>query len=799
MLAPRQNPSLWLAVSAALFLAPVGFSREYPPKAIETFLSEHCYDCHDDTTSKGSLNLLDLTFELGDHGNFETWERVFHRVEHDEMPPEKKPRPDPKAMEAFLASLKKPLLTADLIEKKEIGSVNVRRLTRREYENTLHDLLGIDLPLQEILPEDPATHGFETVAEGQQLSHHNLSSYLEAADVALDEAFGRFTGGGEAKYSKVFPAEKLAHKTSGPGNYRGPQLREGYSVAWPITLQFYGRMQATRAPESGWYRVTLKDVHGLSVGDNGAVWGTLRSGTGSSATPMLYYIGSIEATKKKRDLTFDAWIREGHLLELRPNDATLKRAPSGATGGKVSYQNQNHLKAGIQGIAVKSITMERIYPNASRWELRSKLFAGISKEELPMLQQSQSRKVLVTKAIRSFADLAFRRPVTEEQVTPYVEMALGVMDEPGRKPIDGLQAAYRAILCSPRFLTLIEKPGVLDDHALAARLSYALWNSMPDPKLRALADAGELSHWKAFHSQVTRMLEDPKSERFINSFTDQWLNLKEIDFTTPDTRLYRTFDSVVQDSMVAETRAFVRELVTNNLSITNLIDSDFAMLNERLARFYGVDEATLKIGEGLQRVSLKDPLRGGLVTQGSVLKVTANGTTTSPVIRGVWVGQRILGLEIPHPPADIPAVEPDIRGAVSIRDQLTKHMDSESCAGCHRNIDPGGFALENFNPVGLWREKYGTQKNAASVDTSGVTPDGVSFANLQEWKQIYVKRPDQLTEAFAKQLLTYATGAPPRFSDREAIEKIVKSAREKNYGVRSIIHSTLGSEVFRTK
>ncbi|MEM1295451.1 MAG: DUF1592 domain-containing protein [Verrucomicrobiota bacterium] len=795
----RRSHSFCLPILfTVLFACGEGFSQNYPPEKVDDFFADHCYSCHDDTTSKGGLNLYDLAFELGNHANFETWERVFHRVELGEMPPAKKPRPEAKQKKDFLDLLHKPMLAADLKEKRELGSVRVRRLTRLEYENTLHDLLGIDLPLQEILPEDPATHGFETVAEGQQLSHHNLASYLAAADVALEEAFGRVSPEGESRYKNLISATKLASKINS-GNYRGPQLSNGYSIAWYISPQFYGRMAATRVPESGWYRVTLKQTHGINAKD-GVVWGTLRSGACSSNAPILYPVGIIEATSQKRDISFEAWIREGHMLELKPNDSTLKRAPTGSYGGNVSYKGQNHQKAGLKGIAVKAIEMERIYPNAARWELRSKLFAGISKEELPKLQQNQGRKQLVTRAIRNFADRAFRRPVTEAQVALYADLALHVMDEPGKKPIDGLKVAYRAVLCSPRFLTLVEKPGHLDDHAIASRLSYTLWNSMPDEKLRAAADAGKLKEdWKTYHSHVTRMVDSEKSDRFVQSFTDQWLNLKEIDFTTPDTRRFRTFDSVVKESMVEETRAFVRELVRKNLPITHLIDSDFAMWNERLARFYGVKDVPLKIGQGVQRVSLNNHLRGGLVTQGSVLKVTANGTTTSPVIRGVWVGERILGLEIPPPPDDVPAVEPDIRGAVSIRDQLSKHTNSESCAGCHRNIDPAGFALENFDAVGLWRQKYGTQKKAAVVDPSGITPEGTEFASLKEWKEIYVNRPDQLTEAFAKQLLTYATGASPRFSDRAAIDQIVKRAKEKNYGVRSIIHTTLGSEVFRTK
>jgi len=326
-----------------------------------------------------------------------------------------------------------------------------------------------------------------------------------------------------------------------------------------------------------------------------------------------------------------------------------------------------------------------------------------------------------------------------------------------------------------------------------------LWNSMPDKTLRKLADESKLKDWKVFNAEVTRLLENPKSDRFVASFTDQWLNLKEIDFTAPDTRLYRSFDTVVQDSMINETRQFVRELIRRNGSITNLIYSDFGILNERLARFYGMDGVSVEPGNGLQKVSLNKSPRGGLITQGSVLKVTANGTTTSPVVRGVWVAERILGLHIPPPPADVPAIEPDIRGAVSIRDQLNKHRDSESCASCHKTIDPAGFALESFDPVGLWRTKYSTRKNAAKVDPSGITPDGDTFDDIGQWKKIYLKKPNMLTAGFVKQLVTYATGAEPRFSDRESIAKIVARAGEMEYGLRSIIHTTFASDLFKMK
>ncbi len=785
--------------AVALTTAATATAENYPPKELETFLSQHCYECHDDTTDKGDLNLLDLEFAPDQFDNFLAWQNVFDMVETGEMPPKDEPRPDADKIASFLDRLKQPLVAASRAASIESGRVNVRRLTRREYEYTIHDLLGVDLPLQEILPDDPSTHGFETVATGQHLSHHNLGAYLEAADLALADAFGR-THGKDNNFSRAYSPEELTKK--GNGNFRGPEIRDGLSISWPMTLQFYGRMPVTNVPKSGWYRVTLKDVHAINP-RNGAVWGTLRSGECSSNAPVLYMLGLVEATTEKRDIVYDAWIRKGHNLELKPNDITLKKPPSGATGGNVSYQGRDLIKEGFEGIAISGIAIESIHPNSDRKEMWRNLYPGMNSEKVAKLQSDNSaeRDPVIAELVKNFATRAFRRPLTEEQIAPYVQLATDKAGEAGMKATDGLKTAYRAILCSPRFLTLIEKPGKLDDHALASRLSYALWCSMPDQQLRTLANEGKLTgDGETFHSQIKRLLDDPKSERFVASFTDQWLNLKEIDFTAPDAKLYRTFDVVVQDSMVNETRSFVSKLIQNNRSITHLIDSNYAMLNERLARFYGMTELPIEVGAGIQEVKVSDRQRSGLITQGAVLKVTANGTTTSPVVRGVFVGERILGIHIPPPPADVPAVEPDIRGAVSIRDQLAKHSSDESCAACHLKIDPQGFALETFDPVGLWREKYGNgKKGAAKVDPSGVTLEGEKFDGIRGWKDIYLNRPDQLTESFANQLLTYATGAEPRFSDREAIAHIVKTAGEKDYGMRSIFHATLGSEVFRTK
>lgn len=532
----------------------------------------------------------------------------------------------------------------------------------------------------------------------------------------------------------------------------------------------------------------------MNPGEDGAVWGTLNSGTCYSNAPMLYMIGLVEATSQPRDVVYEAWIREDHMLELKPNDATLKRAPTGATGGNVSFKDRDLKKQGFEGIAHRGIEIERIYPMGSCKMVKETLFGKDGLEAW-----GSNPKAGLKTLVKDFASHAFRRPVTDAQVAAYQEIGLASLDA-GESLSEALRSSYRAILCSPRFLTLLESPGQLDDYSLASRLSYALWVSMPDEQLLKVAQEGKLSKPWALSKQIDRMLDDPKADRFINSFTDQWLKLKEIDFTTPDRGLYPEFDPVLQQSMLEETRAFFAELVKDDLAVKNLVDSKFSMLNGRLARHYRAD-VDLKIGDGLQRIALPEAnqARGGLVTHGAILKVTADGTSTSPVVRGVFVNERILGVHLAPPPPNVPAIEPDIRGATSIRDQLEKHRSNESCASCHATIDPPGFVLEQFDPIGMWRKNYGRGGKGVPVDPSGVTPDGAEFGGITGWKRIYVEREPQLAKGFASQLLTYGTGAAIRFSDEELLDQVVAEAGKNGYGVRSLIHASLKSRIFTHK
>ncbi|MEM7678433.1 MAG: DUF1592 domain-containing protein, partial [Myxococcota bacterium] len=574
-----------LVLAVLLTTAKAGFA--VPPGPLGDFLDRHCVDCHDADISKADLNLADLKFDLKDRSNFTIWRRVYERVRDGEMPPAKKRRPEAAELAELLPALKEPLLAADRLDAKERGRVRSRRLTRQEYEHTLQDLLGIDLPLKDLLPEDPTAHGFETVADGQQLSHFQLARYLDVADRALAEAFDRALNG-DATYTADFSPGRLS-RGIGRINYRGPESRDGESISWPVYRAFYGRMRSIRIPKDGWYRVTLRNVRAINPVRGGTVWGTLRSGAGVSAEPVLYQIGIVEATETPRDLQYEAWIQRGHLLELKPNDRTLRGAPT-QTGrpDTVAYRSRNE-EQGFSGIAHRGIRIERIHPNGDRAAVRKNLFGDADLEAT-----RENPKSVVNQLITRFARRAFRRPVAEEHLEPYREIAQAVLAE-GNTLAEALRAGYRAILCSPRFLTFVERPGQLDDYALASRLSYALWVSMPDGKLMQAASEGMLRDPKTLETQIDRMLSDAKFERFIDSYSDQWLKLKEIGFTNPDRRQFRTFDPVVQESMLQETRAFLREMIQSDRGASDLVNSDFAFWNERLARHYQVD-ANLKPG-----------------------------------------------------------------------------------------------------------------------------------------------------------------------------------------------------------
>ncbi len=418
--------------------------------------------------------------------------------------------------------------------------------------------------------------------------------------------------------------------------------------------------------------------------------------------------------------------------------------------------------------------------------------------------------------LRSFLHRAYPRTIQENDVFRFMNLYKERRNA-GLSFGEAMVVCYTAILASPSFVFLNEQPGRLSDEALATRLALFLWNSSPDESLRTEVKAGKLGSKRGLRDLTDRMLNHEKASRFREAFLDYWLDLRKIHDSTPSTTLYNDYylDDALVEAAVDETLLTFEEMIAENLPVSTVVDADFTFLNERLAVHYGIPNV---MGVPMRKVTLPpDNVRGGLLTQASILKVTANGTTTSPVLRGAWIVERIMGIKIPPPPP-VDAVEPDIRGAVTIRQQLEKHSSSQSCAACHQKMDPPGFALESFDVMGGWRDRYraadetktpveGIGKNGLNfqyhhglpVDSAGKLPDGREFQDIKEFKRLVVEEHDLLAKNLMHKFVIYGTGAPVGFSDRDEVERILERVKEKGYGIRTIIHEVIQSDLFRNK
>ncbi len=771
------------------------------PQSTQQFLSRHCVDCHQGSGAEGGLDLVTLE-GLSDPQAMDHWVRIFDRVADHEMPPQDADEVSAKQRDQFLSATGAWIADVQRDRQARLGRVQARRLTNEQLQRTLHDLFAIDIPLATLMPEESRTDGFSNIADGQSLSHFQLETHLSVVDAALDEAFRRAAesdSSAKLDSSKVreYSARRLARENPGR-RCRDPEMIDGSAVVWSSNLIFYGRITSTTVRESGWYRITMTASAVNKPADHG-VWCTVRSGQCTSGAPLMSWIGSFEAGDEPQPRTFEAWIPAGHMLEIRPGDETLRRArfQGGQVGaGEGSPQN-------VPGVAFDGMTIERIHPGGDVATVRARLFGDlhvdVSGGTLAMISDDVPSDI--KQQLYRFARRAFRRIPSDADVAPYQEMWDGLVAE-GADPLDALRSCYRAILCSPRFMYFTEPAGPLDDHAIASRLSYLLSGSMPDEQLSRLADEGRLRDAKVLQAEVSRLIAGPRGQRFVRDFASQWLDLVDINFTEPDRKLYGDFDVVVQNAMLDETHAYLNEMLANDRSVRDLIDSQHSYLNSRLARYYGIDGVQ---GEQLRRVSLSPQgHRGGLMSQGSILKVTANGTDTSPVLRGIWISERILGVPIPPPPASVPAIEPDIRGAKTIREQLQKHLSDSRCASCHKNIDPPGYALENFDAAGKWRDRYmvvsgGRYRRGAEIDASATLADGREFDNFDQFRELLLDDIRPIAKNVAEKLLIYGTGAAITFADRDVVEEIVDATAENDFGFRSLLQAVVTSPTFLSK
>ena len=805
------------AISAcvSILLIPA-VSPAFDDRPLHVFLENHCYECHDDQSEKGGLDLYSLSTELGDPATMQKWVRIFDRVKNGEMPPEDEPQPNASERSAFTQILSQPLTAAHADAK---GTV-LRRLNRREYENTLNDLFGTNLKLAKTLPEDGRAHGFDTVGEALGLSRVQLQRYLEAADSVLDASIVKTVGKPE---SELISASYATGRDA--ENFLGKQwlkLPDGAVVFFQDINYPSGLLREANTKEAGYYRVRIT---GYAYQSENAITFAVNGDTyarGAEKPTFGYF--SFEPGQAQT-IEFKTWIESRYMIQIKP---------WGIYDANYEIKNKGIKNYRGPGLAILNVELEGPLVEEFPSRGHKMLFDGIERRERePGNPNDRTRSWYVPKfdielpedsepatvalpVLERVAAKAFRRPVIADKLSAYVdlfqsELALGASFE------EALRTAVSAILCSPDFIFLKESPGWLDAYALASRLSYFLTRTAPDEKLLALAADGSLrSDPAVLPAQMDRLMSGPLFERFIVDFTDAWLNLREINFTSPDKTLFPEFDAYLQWSMLEESRSFFRELIRNNHPIVHVVKSDFAMLNDRLARHYELDELG-DLGPELRKITLPaDSVRGGILSQAAVHKVSANGTNTSPVVRGIWVMERILGETPAPPPPGVPGVEPDIRGASTLREILDKHRDSESCQSCHIVIDPPGFALESFNPVGTWRERFRSlgegeriekvvngrkvrYKLGPEVDSTGRTPDGQSFANFNQFRDILATRPERLARAMTEKLLTFSTGREMGFSDRPEIDRIVKESAKTNYALRDLMHLIIASEIFRRK
>ncbi len=765
---------------------------------LKQFFIQHCEKCHSGESPMGNFATSALSNDFADIENRERWLTVLEQLREEKMPPPDKPRPPALDIEQAIDTILSEIGNIEIARREREGRVVMRRLNRAEYANTLRDLLGVELDLADLLPMETSTNGFDNNAELLHTSSFLMRNYLDAADRALEEAIANEPEPWILKKRFDIREEKSVKATGSV--YRHTDDGVAIFATWE-SANIRVTMWNFRSHVRGKYRFRISGYGFQSEGKPIAF--RVTAGTLKEVTEEHLVDYFAVPADKPTVVEFTEQLEPENRIRILA-EGLPALPPAVEKVGADKYSGPGLV---IQWVDVEGPLLES-WPPPSHLAIFGNLpRKRVSPERFEVVSQQPMEDA--ERILREFARRAFRRPVSNLDIQPFLERVKSKLNENDSFE-QAIRVGLKGILMSPDFLFLRETSAKLDDIALASRLSYFLWSSMPDETLFQLAANHRLHERDVLRDQVERMLGDPKSKAFHTNFTGQWLSLRAIDATLPDGTLYPEYDDILKTSMVKETTLFFDEVLKNDLPLTHFVSSDFSFLNARLAKHYRIAGV-----EGMEMRKVKLPVeshRGGLLTMGSVLKVTANGTTTSPILRGAWVLERILGTPPPKPPNDVEAIEPDIRGATTIREQLAKHRTVESCASCHRKIDPPGFALESFDVIGGWREHYratGEPRevngrkvrfwDGPAVDPSDALPDGRPFRDIDQYKQLILEDKDQLARNLAEKLIAYSTGAAPGYPDRHAIEAIVGLVREKNYGFKALLHEVVQSPLFQNK
>ncbi len=748
-----------VAVIGAAQAQEAGQAKSPVPEQVGAFFEQHCVKCHGGPKPKAELALDELQETSSVPQNRETWEKILDAIELRAMPPEPRPRPMESEYRSLARWIETALDTLDCTGKKYPGRVTLHRLNRAEYDNTIRDLLGVDFYPAADFPSDDVGHGFDNIADVLTLPPLLMEKYLNAAGEILDRVVVTNPARRKTRLRDELRGGKgnAARGLYSPGDVTG-------LFTFPVDGEYILRAkahadQAGPDPARMSFRVDARDVQTVDV-------------TAERDRPETHEI-RLAVTAGEREFAV-RFVNDYY----RPNDPDPKKR-----GDRNLYVHHLEVEGPVKFKPVK-IT-----------ESHKRLFS--CGHDLSQEHGADCAEHI----IEQFATRAYRRPVKQSEVDRLLTL-VELARAQGERFEDQIKVAAQAVLVSPHFLFRVELdarqdelPRPVSDFELASRLSYFLWSSMPDRQLFELAERGSLRAPGVLAVQVERMLRDEKSRALVDNFASQWLNLRNLELIEPDPELFPGFDDDLRSAMLRETEMFFAAVMDEDRSVLDFLTGDFTFVNETLARHYNLSAVK---GEEFRRVSFPSDERGGILTHASILTLTSNPTRTSPVKRGKWILENLLGMAAPPPPAGVEELDDgkQVQLSGSLRQRMEQHRAKPVCASCHNRMDPLGFGFENFDAVGAYRDRDGK----FPIDASGMLPSGESFDGPAGLRALLRKtRRDQFCCCLTEKMLTYAIGRGLEYYDKCAVDEILESMQRNDYKFSSLIMGVVNSTPFQMR
>ncbi|WP_436715698.1 DUF1592 domain-containing protein [Roseiconus lacunae] len=796
---------------------------------VEQFLRDYCIDCHDSDNAEGERSFDTFALPLDSVSGLITANEIIDQITLKAMPPEDADQPSDDRRLAVVGQLREAVMRSKQSFQSKGGRTVMRRLSKREYENTLADLFGrrVDtLGLTADFPKDATSRHLDTIGESKVTSGFLLDQYFQAANRLVEHRLGKpqteprvwHFKDNFRQYEELTGAHKSVFKFEFLCLYEQPNtdtrqggyahiedFLKGVPVSGLYDIEVHAAaMHRDTHYDADIFRIDFSEPFQLAV-----VPGDARKGHIHYPQAIEPILGQdIVPDNDPEWLTFRVWLEKGQTPRfIFPNGPYESRASVIEVNRR--YKDEFEGKNYRSGVVRTHILLHGELPHIKIGEVKVHgplKEQGGSAEEIAVFGKDGFQKEKAAEQLHAFARRAFRRPLVaadRDRIDAMYQRRLTEQATPRQAALDTL----KLILCSPSFLYLSEQTDddviVLPSVDLASRLSYTLWAGPPDDALLKIGESGELAKKNVLRQQIREMLKDDRTSRFVEGFLDSWLNLRDLGNLPPPRRDARDYYAKnLPRSMKREARLYFKHLLDSNGAVTELLDSDYTFVDKHLAAFYGLPEKdSMRLADGFQRVEFKgEAKRGGVLGMAAVLTVSANGVDTSPVTRGVWVSENILGIVPPPPPDDVPAIDANVSGAETIREKLTLHRADPACNVCHRKIDPLGYALEAFDPIGRYRTKYPKVRGkSAKIDTTGELLTGERYSDVTSFKQLLLStQRDRFLHHLVETFLSYATGRHMEPTDQFEIEEIVARLQDQGYGLQDLVVESLSSEIFRS-